>query len=109
MAQYPLGIIVRQRREALGLSQQQLCQGICDRSTLSRIERGDQVPSYYTLHALLQRLGMREKDICFLLSQPDFETAAACRLQLFPPAGPGAPLRGVHRGGGDRAAVLRQL
>lgn len=75
MAQYPLGIIIRQRRDMLGLSQQQLCQGICDRSTLSRIERGDQVPSYYTLHALLQRLGMQEKDIRFFLSQPDFETA----------------------------------
>lgn len=75
MAQYPLGIIIRQRRDMLGLSQQQLCQGICDRSTLSRIERGDQLPSYYTLHALLQRLGMQEKDIRFFLSQPDFETA----------------------------------
>lgn len=75
MAQYPLGILIRQRRETLGLSQQQLCQGICDRSTLSRIERGDQVPSYSTLRALLQRLGMQEKDIHFLLSQPDFETA----------------------------------
>ena len=41
MAQYPLGIIIRQRRDMLGLSQQQLCQGICDRSTLSRIERGE--------------------------------------------------------------------
>lgn len=75
MAQYPLGIIIRQRRDMLGLSQQQLCQGICDRSTLSRIERGDQVPAYSTLRALLQRLGLQEKDIRFFLSQPDFETA----------------------------------
>ncbi len=75
MAQYPLGIIIRQRRDMLGLSQQQLCQGICDRSTLSRIERGDQVPAYSTLRALLQRLGLQEKDVHFLLGQPDFETA----------------------------------
>ena len=75
MAQYPLGIIIRQRRDILGLSQQQLCQGICDRSTLSRIERGDQVPAYSTLRALLQRLGLQEKDVRFLLGQPDFETA----------------------------------
>ena len=75
MAQYPLGIIIRQRRDILGLSQQQLCQGICDRSTLSRIERGDQVPAYSTLRALLQRLGLQEKDVHFLLGQPDFETA----------------------------------
>ena len=75
MAQYPLGIIIRQRRDMLGLSQQQLCQGICDRSTLSRIERGDQVPAYSTLRALLQRLGLQEKDVRFLLGQPDFETA----------------------------------
>ena len=75
MAQYPLGIIIRQRRDILGLSQQQLCQGICDRSTLSRIERGDQVPAYSTLRALLQRLGLEGKDVHFLLGQPDFETA----------------------------------
>ena len=75
MAQYPLGIIIRQRRDMLGLSQQQLCQGICDRSTLSRIERGDQVPAYSTLRALLQRLGLQKKDVHFLLGQPDFETA----------------------------------
>lgn len=75
MAQYPLGIIIRQRRDILGLSQQQLCQGICDRSTLSRIERGDQVPAYSTLHALLQRLGLQEKDVHFLLGQTDFESA----------------------------------
>ena len=75
MAQYPLGIIIRQRRDMLGLSQQQLCQGICDRPTLSRIERGDQVPAYSTLRALLQRLGLQEKDVHFLLGQPDFETA----------------------------------
>ena len=75
MAQYPLGIIIRQRRDILGLSQQQLCQGICDRSTLSRIERGDQVPAYSTLHALLQRLELQEKDLPFLLGQPDFQTA----------------------------------
>ncbi len=75
MAQYPLGIIIRQRRDMLGLSQQQLCQGICDRSTLSRIERGDQVPAYSTLRALLQRLELQEKDLPFLLGQPDFQTA----------------------------------
>lgn len=75
MAQYPLGIIIRQRRDMLGLSQQQLCQGICDRSTLSRIERGDQVPSYHSLRALLQRLELQEKDLPFLLGQPDFQTA----------------------------------
>lgn len=75
MAQYPLGIIIRQRRDMLSLSQQQLCQGICDRSTLSRIERGDQVPSYHSLRALLQRLELQEKDLPFLLGQPDFQTA----------------------------------
>ena len=63
MAQYPLGIIIRQRRDMLGLSQQQLCQGICDRSTLSRIERGDQVPPTPPCAPCCSGWGWREKKV----------------------------------------------
>ena len=36
---------VKQRRLDLGLTQEQLCDGICEPMTLSRLENGKQTPS----------------------------------------------------------------
>lgn len=53
-----VGEYIRNRRKELKLTQEQLCSGICDPTTLSRIETGAQAPSRTCLNALLQRLGM---------------------------------------------------
>lgn len=39
-----LGDFIRCRREDLGLTQRQLCEGICEPMTISRIERGNRRP-----------------------------------------------------------------
>lgn len=53
-----IGEAIRQRRLALGLTQEELCEGLCEPATLSRIENGRQAPSRSRANALLQRLGL---------------------------------------------------
>ncbi len=52
-----IGTIIRERRKELELSQEDLADGVCAVSTLSRIESGTQLPSKNHLEALLERLG----------------------------------------------------
>ena len=40
-----IGTFIKQRRKELKLTQEQVCSGICDPVTLSRIENGKQTPS----------------------------------------------------------------
>lgn len=53
-----IGEIIRQRRRELKLSQEQLCEGICDPVSISRIENGKQSPSKILMDSLLERLGL---------------------------------------------------
>lgn len=53
-----IGETIRLTRMELGLTQEELCAGLCDPSTLSRIETGKQAPSRSLARALLQRLGL---------------------------------------------------
>ncbi|WP_296626563.1 helix-turn-helix domain-containing protein [uncultured Negativibacillus sp.] len=73
MKAYHIGFFIKQKREKEGISQKELCKGICDNSTLSRIERGKHEPSISILKALLQRLGMDEDPFSILLGPKDFE------------------------------------
>lgn len=56
MPYYNFGEIVRRKREELGLSQEDLAQGICSSGTLSRIENGSQIPTRNHFERLNQRL-----------------------------------------------------
>lgn len=49
--------VVREIRISCGLSQEELCEDICSRETLSRIENGKQSPKSGKLQAILKRLG----------------------------------------------------
>lgn len=49
MAVFQLGPIIRNRRNVLGLSQEDLADGICSVPTLSRIENGERMPTKITL------------------------------------------------------------
>ena len=73
MYNYHIGEYIKRKREEKEIKQDELCYGICDRSTLSRIERGKQEPSYYILKALLQRLGISEDRCQILMGSQEFE------------------------------------
>ncbi len=53
-----IGEYIRQRRLDLKLTQEQLCDGICEPATISRLENGRQTPSRGCVNALLERLGL---------------------------------------------------
>lgn len=71
-----LGEYIKQRRLDLGLSQKQLCDGICEPVTLSRLENGRQTPSRTRINALLQRLGLPDDRYFALLSKNELELEA---------------------------------
>ena len=68
-----LGEYIKQRRLDLGLTQEQLCDGICEPMTLSRLENGKQTPSRNRINALLQRLGLPDDRYFALLSKNELE------------------------------------
>ncbi len=56
-----LGEIIRQRRQELHITQEQLCEGICEQPTISRFENGTQTPARHRIKAILQRLGLPDE------------------------------------------------
>lgn len=70
---YNIGYYIQRIREEKNISQRDLCRGICNHATLSRIETGKQEPSYYVLKALVQRLGISEDRCQILMGPKDFE------------------------------------
>ena len=68
-----LGEVIKQRRAELQLTQEELCEGICDTVTISRIENGRQSPSRNRINALLQRLGLPDDRYFALLSKHELE------------------------------------
>lgn len=84
-----LGEAIRKRRLALGLTQEQLCEGICEPITISRLENGKQTPSRNRINALLERLDMPADRYFALLSRNELELEAlhkqitACNVRFF--------------------------
>ncbi len=58
MRELLIGEYIRERRKDLGLTQINLCEGLCEPSTLCRLERGVHAPSSGLVNPLLQRLGL---------------------------------------------------
>jgi transcriptional regulator with XRE-family HTH domain len=71
-----LGEYIKQLRMDLGLTQEQLCDGICEPITLSRLENGKQTPSRNRINAILQRLGLPDDRYFALLSKNELEMEA---------------------------------
>ena len=86
-----LGEYIKQRRLDLGLTQEQLCDGICEPVTLSRLENGKQTPSRNRINALLQRLGLPDDRYFALLSKNELEMEALQIVQAS--QSPPAPFR----------------
>lgn len=80
MVYYHLGAVIRELRDRLHMTQEELAAGICSVSSISKIEKGRQMPSVRVTEAMLGRL----KDVgCFftgfgtaeeLLGLRDWET-----------------------------------
>lgn len=52
------GSLIRARRMALGMTQEQLAEGICDPVSVSRIERNEVAPKRQIFERLMERVGM---------------------------------------------------
>ena len=76
MQNISIGECIRQRRKELNLTQEELCFGICETSTLSRIENGRHAPCRSKINALLQRLGLPEERYYALASPNELEVEA---------------------------------
>ena len=68
-----LGEYIRRERQKQGITQERLCDGICEPITISRMENGKQMPSYSRVRALLQRLGLPDERFYALLSKHESE------------------------------------
>ena len=60
-----IGRLIREMRKEQNLSQQVLCQGLCSKAKLSKIESDKQQASILLIEALLQRLGISERYFTF--------------------------------------------
>ena len=68
------GSVISFLRNQLGLTQEKLCDGIMDRSYLSRLETGDSIVNKKTMDALLNRLGyLGKRFYTYALSASEFE------------------------------------
>ena len=72
MAISQIGMIIRRRRMELGLSQEDLADGICAVTTLSRIENGERMPTQTHLEILLQRIGYSDMMLQSYVDEEDF-------------------------------------
>ncbi len=73
MAVFQLGPVIKNRREELGLTQEDLADGICSVPTLSRIENGERMPTKNHFEMLLQRLGYGSLHLDFFTNRQDFQ------------------------------------
>ena len=73
MSVFQLGIIIKERREELGISQEILADGICAVPNLSRIENGERIPTKTHFEMLMQRLGYSAVSLDFFTDRQDFQ------------------------------------
>lgn len=62
---FTIGKMIRSFRTEQNISQAVLCQGLCSKSKLSKIENGTLQPDIFLAEALLQRLGISEREFTF--------------------------------------------
>lgn len=73
-----LGEAIKRRRLEMGLTQEQLSEGICEPITISRLENGKQTPSRNRINALLARLGLPTDRYYALLSKKELDVEELC-------------------------------
>lgn len=73
MSMYYIGNFIKQKRIELGITQEELSEGICSVTTLSRLENGEQTPRSSNVKALLQRLGYSDALFFRAAGKEEFE------------------------------------
>lgn len=74
MSDYRAGDLIRLARQAIGMSQETLCENICSVQTLSRIENGKVNVKRDIYSMLMERMGRSEEKIHSVLKTEDFDT-----------------------------------
>lgn len=70
MAVYQINENIKFTRESLGMTQEELCDGVCSTETLSRIETGKHTPNRTTYKKLMEKMGKNgEKYLSFICSE----------------------------------------
>lgn len=72
MSVFQIGSIIRKRREEMGLSQEDLADGICAVPTLSRIENNERQPTKNHFEMLMQRLGYSITSLDYFADKKEF-------------------------------------
>ena len=65
--------VIQRSRQAVGIVQENLCDGICTQETLSRIENGKRSPNNRNFNLLLERLNRKRDRINTVIMTDDFE------------------------------------
>ena len=73
MRGYKVGDVIKQRREAMGITQEELCLGIFDVSTLSRIENNKHFPSAKSITAIVERFDLSLVRFMVLFTEEDVQ------------------------------------
>lgn len=73
MGVYLIGEVIKRTREALGLTQEELCDGICSVDALSKIENGKRSPNRGNFEALMERMGKDGKKYFPYIRSGDME------------------------------------
>ena len=80
---FVLGNVIKHLREKQGLSLDETCDGLCNRSVLYKIEKGDVVPRLTLAEAIIQRLGIVTRIFDFYGSSEEKEYYSYKRNLLF--------------------------
>lgn len=74
MEVYNMGEVIQKRRKSLGITQEQLSEGICSVQTLSRVENGKNRISWEKFKKLMERLGMPSEKYSLVIEVDDIES-----------------------------------
>ncbi len=78
MREVTIGELIKQTRKRQKLTQEEVCFGICETSTLSRIENNKATPTRGMLNALLQRLDISDDRFYAAINMEEFRINELC-------------------------------
>lgn len=72
MAVQKIGEVLYTLRTDKKIGQEELCRGLCSKTSLSRIENGERIPDRLLLNALLQRMGKSADKLSTILNAEEY-------------------------------------